>query len=136
MAKRLHLVVLSVGTCIGGFFPALSAAPPEIRKVKVVTLPDVPPRYFPVLEGSSGGTSMESGVVTLEPGKAVGAHNTKHFEELVVTLSGTGELRQPGKPPIPLRPGVLVYSPPNTEHDVFNTGTAPLRYVFIAAKAR
>ena len=40
-----------------------------------------------------------------------------------------------GGPDLPLRRLSVAYSPPNTEHDVTNTGAVPLRYVYVVARA-
>ena len=50
-------------------------------------------------------------------------------------LGGAGELRLTGRSPLALREGTVAYGPPHTEHDVLNTGTAPLRYLYIVAPA-
>lgn len=51
-------------------------------------------------------------------------------------LEGRGEMRFfNGHPPVPLGAGLAVYGPPNSEHDVINTGDTPLRYVYVVAKA-
>ncbi len=79
---------------------------------------------------------MQSGVVTLAPGKSVDTHDTKDYEEIVIPLDGRGELRVPGRSPIALAPGLVAYSPPHTPHDVANVGDTVFRYVFVAARTR
>jgi oxalate decarboxylase/phosphoglucose isomerase-like protein (cupin superfamily) len=34
-----------------------------------------------------------------------------------------------------LKPHVVAYCPPDTEHDVRNTGDKPLRYLYVVARA-
>jgi mannose-6-phosphate isomerase-like protein (cupin superfamily) len=63
-------------------------------------------------------------------------HDTEDHEELIVPLEGRGELRSPGRAPVPLTPGLLAYSPPHTRHDVANVGDTVLRYLFIVAPRR
>jgi quercetin dioxygenase-like cupin family protein len=63
-------------------------------------------------------------------------HDTEQYEELVIPLEGQGELRIPGREPLPLAPGVVAYAPPNTTHDVANVGPTVFRYVFVAAPVR
>lgn len=78
---------------------------------------------------------FKSQVVELPPGKNVGLHSTHHREELVVILEGEGELRLPESEPnmLPLSSGKATYVPPETPHDIYNTGEAPLRYIYIVA---
>jgi quercetin dioxygenase-like cupin family protein len=79
---------------------------------------------------------MQSGAVSLAPGKTVGTHDTEGYEELVIPLEGRGELRIPGRAPVPIAPGVVAYAPPHTAHDVANVGDGVFRYVFVAAPRR
>jgi quercetin dioxygenase-like cupin family protein len=103
-------------------------------KVKVVSLDSQGSSYLVLLQGPPETGSLRSGLVTLEPGTSVGLHNTGENEEMLVPLEGEGELRITGQPPIALRPGLVTYAPPHTEHDVVNTGQGRLRYIFIVAR--
>jgi len=91
--------------------------------------------YVPLLKGPPQTKSLHSGLVTLAPGASVGAHTTGTNEEMLIPLSGEGELRCAGHPPIHLEPRLVTYAPPHTEHDVINTGSTPLRYIYVTAKA-
>jgi quercetin dioxygenase-like cupin family protein len=92
--------------------------------------------YLPVLEGPPGNLTLRSGVVTLDPGSGVGAHSTEDFEELIIVLTGEGELRIMGHAPLAIAVGQAAYCPPQSEHDVVNTGAGLLRYVFVVAKTK
>jgi len=76
---------------------------------------------------------MKSGAVVLRPGESVGWHVTRKREEVVVVLSGRGEFRTRDGTVLELAPHAVAYCPPETEHDVVNTGTEPLRYVYVVA---
>jgi len=88
-----------------------------------------------LLGGPALAEGMRSGVVSLEPGHAVGRHSTHAREELIVVLEGSGELLVDGGDTVPLEAGAGAYVPPEQEHDVVNTGTGPLRYVYVVAPA-
>jgi mannose-6-phosphate isomerase-like protein (cupin superfamily) len=97
------------------------------------------PEYQRILEGKPKTCGMRSGRVFLEPGKACGQHSTKDHEELLVFLTGQGEL-QIGDPalrmaPLPVGTGRVAYIPPKTLHDVRNTGDHPLVYIYCVAPA-
>jgi mannose-6-phosphate isomerase-like protein (cupin superfamily) len=92
--------------------------------------------YQEVLGGPPRSVSMESGLVTLPPSKAGEKHSTKKYEEVLVIFSGSGEMRISGKPALKLKPHVVAYCPPMTEHYVISTGKEPLKYLYVAAKAR
>jgi mannose-6-phosphate isomerase-like protein (cupin superfamily) len=99
--------------------------------------------YTRVLGGPPETVTMRAGQVVLAPGKSVGRHSTEGYEEILVILAGEGELHFPhagevgkaGIPMVELNANVVAYCPPQTEHDVINTGSEPLRYLFIVARA-
>jgi len=101
---------------------------------KVIHLDPAGADYLPILGGPPETVSMRSGLVVLSPGNSVGVHSTENFEEVVVVLEGDGEMRITGQDSLTIRAGVAVYCPPETEHDVVNTGTGPLRYIYVVAK--
>ena len=115
--------------------PALAADAPAVPRVKVVALDPGDASYLLLLGGPPETASMRSGLVTLAPGKAIGRHDTETYEEMLVPLAGEGELRLAGQAPIRIHPGMITYAPAHTEHDVVNTGSGTLRYIFIVAKA-
>jgi len=134
LARRIGVVV-AVGLWSLSFAClADTAGRPESPQVRVVALPEDVRPFFPILAGPPDTVSMESGLVTVEPGRSVGLHSTGRYEELLVPLEGEGEVRMPGMHAVPIKRGWIVYSPPGTEHDVVNTGRTPLRYVFIVAR--
>jgi mannose-6-phosphate isomerase-like protein (cupin superfamily) len=79
---------------------------------------------------------MHSGYVVLAPLKSVGKHTTGCSEEALITIAGTGEMRIVNGPTLWLKQYSVAYFPPVTEHDVINTGTDTLRYIWLAAKAQ
>ncbi|MBU1355662.1 MAG: cupin domain-containing protein [Candidatus Edwardsbacteria bacterium] len=90
-------------------------------------------QYKRLLTGPPQNHCFHSGLVTLSPGASVGTHNTEDYEEMVVVLEGQGEmLGAEGR--IVINPRQAVYCPPHTEHDVLNTGNAPLKYIYIVTK--
>ena len=91
--------------------------------------------YQHVLGGSGESSTMRSGFVTLAPGKSVGRHNTETYEELIVVLEGRGTMVITGGDTLALELWDAAYCPSHTEHDVKNTGSDTLRYIYIVAKA-
>jgi mannose-6-phosphate isomerase-like protein (cupin superfamily) len=88
-----------------------------------------------LLAGPPETASMKSGYVVLKPGQLVGYHTTGSNEELLVPLSGSGELLVTGQESLNISPGCVLYNPPHTEHDVRNTGSEPLIYIYVVSKA-
>jgi mannose-6-phosphate isomerase-like protein (cupin superfamily) len=92
--------------------------------------------YQEIFEGPPATMGMHSGLVTLKPGETVGHHNTNSYEEMIVVLSGNGEVTFEKGGTLKIKYGVIAYCPPNTEHDVKNTGSVPLKYIYIASKTK
>jgi mannose-6-phosphate isomerase-like protein (cupin superfamily) len=126
-----------------GFSIALAVAPlsfaadPNGPQIRVVNADPGDSPYYWLLKGDPETKSFRSGVVTLAPGKSVGFHNTEKNEEMLVPLEGQGELqfKLTDHAPIAIRPGLITYAPAHVEHNVVNTGSTSLRYIFITAKA-
>ena len=92
--------------------------------------------YQEILNGPPATVGMYSGLVTLKPGETVGHHNTKKYEEMLVILSGEGEMIFENGKAIQLKYGVVAYCPPYTEHDVKNTDSTLLKYIYIASNTK
>jgi mannose-6-phosphate isomerase-like protein (cupin superfamily) len=91
--------------------------------------------YVRLLGGPPESVTMRSGAVTLQPGKSVGKHTTENYEELLVILEGNGVFILTDGRQLEMKVNTVLYCPPFTEHDVMNTGAAPLRYIYVVAKA-
>lgn len=92
--------------------------------------------YLRLLGGPPVSLAMRSGLVSLRPTKSVGKHNTDEYEEIILVVKGTGEMRITNGPTLKLRKDVLFYCPPHREHDMVNTGKGDLQYVYIVAKTQ
>ena len=89
-----------------------------------------------LLGGPPDTSTMRAGLVVLEPGRSVGRHNTENYEELVIVLQGQAEMRITGGQTMRLTSGWAAYCPSHTEHDVFNTGSTVLKYIYIVAEVK
>lgn len=130
---RPSLLVLSLLTVLPGALPAQDA--PGRPVPRVIQLDAAASEYARVLGGPPETVTMRSGQVVLAPGTAVGEHSTEAYEEVVVVLAGSGAMRVRGGATLALAPGSVAYCPPQTTHDVLNTGTVPLRYLYVVARA-
>ena len=106
----------------------------DTKKPFIVELNDAK-EYQRLLPGAPTTYGMKSGRVHLEPGAECGEHSTKENEEQLVFLEGEGtaiiaeEMMRVGK-------GKIVYIPPETAHNIKNTGKEPLVYIFCVAPAK
>jgi len=98
----------------------------------VLSLPQEEIPYFEVLKPPRS-TVLRSGLVTLRRGCDVGVHSTNGHEEILVVQGGRGEVEMKGHGRRPIREGQVVFIPKGTEHNVFNTGSESLRYLYIVA---
>ena len=89
--------------------------------------------YQRILAGQPQTFGMRSGRVYVEPGQSCGLHSTKHHEELLVFLSGQGLLLIGEQDSHEVGEGKVCYIPPYTDHDVKNTGSEPLIYIYCVA---
>jgi mannose-6-phosphate isomerase-like protein (cupin superfamily) len=89
--------------------------------------------YQRLLGGVPDTLGMKSGCVTLEPGGSVGEHSTGSKEEAIIILQGKGELSCNGEILATAEENSLIYVPPGTRHDVKNTGTGVLKYVYVVS---
>ena len=87
--------------------------------------------YQLLLDGPPQTRGMRCGRVVLKPGETAGEHSTGQYEEVLVILEGQGELWCKDLPSLAAEKGYLLYVPPQVIHDVRNTGTVKLRYLYI-----
>jgi len=97
---------------------------------------DCPGGDCPLLRGAPQTSGMRGGSVKLKPGESVGWHSTSANEEALVILHGSGVAKMEGHADVPLAEKTLAYIPPLTRHNVTNTGTQVLEYVWIVAPAK
>jgi len=90
----------------------------------------------PLLKGSPQTGGMRGGSVTLKPGESVGWHSTGQHEEALVILHGKGAANIEGQADVPLHEKMLAYIPPDTRHNVTNTGGEILEYVWVVAPVK
>ena len=105
-------------------------------KALVIDLTDAP-EYQPLLKGVPQTSGMRSGRVYLKQGEDCGQHSTKAHEETLVFLSGKGvALIGEKETAFEVGHGKICYIPPNTLHNIKNTGDLPLVYIYCVAPVR
>jgi len=106
---------------------------------------DLQPLTFPLgcestacelLKGEPQTRGMRSGSVKLRTGESVGWHSTAGYEETLTILQGSGVVKLAGQKDLALQEKTLVYIPPNTRHNVTNTGSEVLAYVWVVAPVK
>jgi mannose-6-phosphate isomerase-like protein (cupin superfamily) len=131
MRRATLLITLLIPVLLTG--PAVR---PETLPVQPLTLPlACAGKDCSLLRGKPQTAGMRSGYVRLDPGETVGWHTTGKNEETLVILKGSGEALIKGRPGMPFEAPHLVYIPPATQHNVRNTGSQVLEYVYVVAPA-
>lgn len=116
---------------------ALPATTQTSRPRQPLVLPlQCPGGDCPLLNGVPQTAGMRSGYVRLSAGAAVGWHTTGQNEESLVVLRGQGEALIEGQTSKPFTAPAVLYIPPATRHNIRNTGSEPLQYVYIVAPAK
>lgn len=130
---------LTTMVCIAAFamVPVNSfAAGEEKPHARVVKLDSTGKHDTVLLSGPPETVTMRSGLVILQPGQTVGKHSTGTHEEMLVILEGKGTMTFKDGGELEVDTNHILYCPPDTEHDMMNTGTGMLRYVYIVANAK
>ena len=103
-------------------------------KPKAIKLDTDGKDYLNILGGPPESIKMRAGLVVLQPNKTVGKHSTEKYEELIVVLEGKGEMIINNSEKMEMESGYAYYCPPNTEHDIANTDSTQLRYIYVVSK--
>ena len=118
------------------FFLAVASLVSQAPSRQPLTIPlQCPSGDCPLLKGSPQTAGMRSGFVRLEPGRSVGWHSTSQNEESLVILQGKGLALIEGQPNLSIEASELVYIPPATRHNITNSGSETLEYVYVVAPA-
>jgi len=133
---RLRLRWFDFGLAVGAMLIALLA----LSQTKAQPQPLIIPLQCaggdcPLLKGVPQTAGMRSGFVRLLTGATVGWHTTGKNEESLLILEGQGEALIEGQKSMPFTAPALVYVPPATRHNIKNTGSHPLQYVYVVAPA-
>lgn len=103
------------------------------QNVEVIELRDNE-EYQELLSGRPQTCGMRSGRVYLQPGQDCGQHSTEAHEEMLTFLAGSGVgLIGEDQERYELGAGRIVYIAPHTKHNIKNTGTEPLVYIYCVA---
>ena len=93
-------------------------------------------KYQRLISKDLGSLGLKSGHVTLKPGENIGEHSTNEREEIIVILRGEGEAIIDKNKIFTIKANHALYIPPETGHDIKNSGDEDLEYVFVTSKAQ
>lgn len=105
-----------------------------MRKEKVFSVELKGRQRFTRLLGDSSKKGLRAGLVVLKPKESVGEHKTEHKEEVIIILNGSATIYYGKNKKIKAPQDTFVYIPPETLHDVKNSGSRILRYLYVTAQ--
>ncbi len=130
---RLVFACLAVSIFIEGCATNHEGFMASPEKVCIIDLKN-DTEYQKLLGGRPQTSGMRSGKVYLQPGETCGRHSTEQHEEMLVFLSGKGTaLIGEEESPFEVGQGKISYIPPYTIHNIKNTSTEPLVYIYCVA---
>ncbi|HUO17328.1 MAG TPA: cupin domain-containing protein [Verrucomicrobiae bacterium] len=135
-AKPKQILSTAVAILVSCSFLLTPAKSQEKRHAKVVELDSHGKDYLQVLAGPPESVTMKSGLEVLAPNQSVGKHSTGQHEELLVVLEGRGVMTFKDGSKLDVQANHALYCPPETEHNVTNTGSGVLRYVYVVASTK
>jgi len=107
----------------------------DLPKPKIVKL-ESNSKYQRLFNKDSGTRGLKSGHVILKKGEEIGEHSTNDLEEALVILKGKGSLLVNSEEEFDFEDNSVLYIPPDTVHNVKNTGNGILEYIFITSNAK
>ncbi|PIW68400.1 MAG: hypothetical protein COW10_02765 [Candidatus Omnitrophica bacterium CG12_big_fil_rev_8_21_14_0_65_42_8] len=107
----------------------------DFSKPKIVKLKSGS-KYQRLFSRDSGTRGIKSGHVALKEGEEIGEHSTNDLEEALVILKGKGLLLINSEEEFDFEDNSVLYIPPDTIHNVKNTGSGVLEYIFITSNAK
>lgn len=90
-------------------------------------------RFLRLLGDSNKTRGLRSGLVTLKPQELIGEHKTENKEEVLIILQGNATVYF-GKRRLKAAKNSFVFIPPDTLHNVKNSGSKILQYVYVTTQ--
>ncbi|MDP2043790.1 MAG: cupin domain-containing protein [Candidatus Omnitrophota bacterium] len=106
-----------------------------MRKDKVFSIELKGRQRFTRLLGDPSKKGLRAGLVTLKPGESVGEHKTERKEEVIVILNGSATIYYGKNKKIKAPQNTFAYIAPETTHNVKNSGSKILRYIYLTNSA-
>ncbi len=133
---RLRLCWYQFSFAVGAMLIALPATP-QAAKLQPLVIPlQCAGKDCRLLTGVPQTAGMRSGYVRLLTGTPVGWPTPGIHDESLVILQGQGDALIEGRANRSFTAPAVVYIPPATRHNIKNTGTLPLQYVYFVVPAK
>ena len=91
-------------------------------------------RFLRLVGDSAKVRGLRAGLVTLKPGELIGEHKIENKEEVIIILKGSATIYFGKKKRLKAAQNTFVFIPPETLHNVKNSGTKKLQYVYVTTQ--
>jgi mannose-6-phosphate isomerase-like protein (cupin superfamily) len=91
-------------------------------------------KFLRLIGDSAKIKGLRCGLVTLRSKESIGEHVTKNKEEAIIIIKGSATIHFGKKNQLKARQNSFVFIPPETVHNVENSGSKILQYVYITAQ--
>jgi len=91
-------------------------------------------RFLRLLGDSSKEKGLRGGLVTLKPKEFIGEHKTENKEEALIIIKGRATIYSGKNNQLKAAQNTFVFIPPDTLHNVKNSGSKILQYVYVTTQ--
>jgi mannose-6-phosphate isomerase-like protein (cupin superfamily) len=91
-------------------------------------------RFLRLLGDSAKAKGLRAGLVTLRPKELIGEHKTENKEEALIILKGSATVYFGKNKKLKLPKNSFVFIPSETLHNVKNSGSGILQYVYVTTQ--
>jgi len=91
-------------------------------------------RFLRLLGNSSKTIGLRAGLVTLKPQELIGEHKTENKEEAIIILKGSATIHFGKNKKLKAAQNTFVFIPCETLHNVENSGSKILQYVYVTTQ--
>ncbi len=105
-----------------------------MKKIKTFAIKLKGKKRFTRLLGDSSKKGLRAGLVVLKSKESIGEHKTERKEEVIVILNGSAAIYYGKNKKIKAPQNTFVYIPPETLHNVKNSGSKSLRYLYVTTR--
>ncbi|MDD5096973.1 MAG: cupin domain-containing protein [Candidatus Omnitrophica bacterium] len=91
-------------------------------------------RFLRLLGDSTKAVGLRCGLVTLKPKELIGEHKTENKEEVIIILKGNATVHFGKNKKLKAPQNSFVFIPSETLHNVENSGSVILQYVYVTTQ--
>jgi len=91
-------------------------------------------RFLRLLGDSNKAKGLKAGLVTLKSKESIGEHKTENKEEVLIILKGSATIYYSQGKRIKAPKNSFVFIPPETQHNIKNSGSKILQYIYVTTQ--